>query len=265
MVGQIMGNLASLPGRLSALWSYAGQGAQPALPLWLGLLRKAATLLLLGGGFVGLFLRLRQGARGAEVFFLLMLAALLVLPEIMAGPRLFLPLSVLIVGYVLDAAGAFRRPVPAQIVVLAVLLVGSGASWIAMARAPDNPYRATEPRAEALFHWLRAVPEPGEVVLARRARAVVFFTGHPASDWHQTKADAGFLAWADAKRATLLLTSIDQIEARQIVRRAGGIEDDASLSAALDTWEAQFFGAAQPRFERVFENTRFRVYRVPPP
>ncbi len=265
LLKQLPGNLAALPGRISVLWSYAGQGVQPALPLWLDLPRKAATLLLLAGGLFGLVLQLRRQARAAEVFFLINLALLPLLPEIMAGPRLYLPLSVLLVGYALTAAGAWRQAWLAQGAVIAVLLVGSACSWIAIGRLPANPYTLDEPRAAAMLDWLRYVPARGEVVLTHRARAVVFFTERPATDWHQKSADTAFLTWAAARNAPLLLISIDQPEIRQIARQAGGGTDEAGLNKALDAWEERFFGENRERVETAFRNTRFRIYRLPPP
>lgn len=261
--GMLARSVLSLPGRLSVLWAYGGQGPQPVVAAPLDWVRKAASLLLLLAGAGGLVLRLRQGAGAAEGYFIAGLLALLVLPPIMAGARLFLPLGLLVVFFALDLAGRVRWAGAARWGVLAVWLLGSAVSWQAIASAEANRFSVDEARAEAVFGWLRNVPEPGETVLARRARAVAYMTGRAATDWHQAHADHDFLTWAAQRNARYLMLSIDQAEARGMA--PGGGRDEAALRAGLDAYEARFFGAARGDFELSFSNSRFRVYRIPPP
>jgi hypothetical protein len=262
MLALLPANLLTLPGRLAVLWSYAGQGAQPPLNLIADIVRKLATAALLLAGFAGLALRLRRGVTSAETFFLLSLAMLAVLPAIMAGPRLFLALSVLLIAYALEFADVTPRPQLARIATLATLFLASAISWTSIATTPPTQYTATEPRAQALYNYLRAVPRANEAVLAHRARAIAFFTGRSTTDWHQDHADDAFLAWAESQGATMLLLAVDDAPIRRIAR---GDTSIAALNAALDRFERNFLGADKARFTLLFGNDRFRLYGLPTP
>lgn len=100
------------------------------------------------------------------------------------------------------------------------------------------------------------------MILCRRTRALVMFTDRFASVYHQTKVDDGFFTWATSIRAKYLAVSIDQADVAAIARAQHLPRTDAGLNAALDIYEADFFGGMRDRFPVAYRCDRFRIYRI---
>ena len=205
----IRDNILRLPGQISVVWSYGGIGAQIPLTGVADLERKAATVVLLIAGLAGFIHRLRRGPGAPEWFFLLQLCTLLPLPAMMTAPRLYIMHSLLLIYYAFVGVAALIGGRWSRWAVVAVLVAGSVPSWQHMAASRADPFSVTEPRAQEFLAWVRSATPPDAVLVARRARAVLFFTGRNAVDWHQPAADAGFQAWAQARRADYIVFSID--------------------------------------------------------
>lgn len=254
----VMDNLRRLPGQITVIWSFGGIGEQPPLAPALDLLRKGTTLLLLLAGFAGLLHRLARGPQAAEWFFLLQLGALLALPAMMTAPRLYVMHALLLIYYAFVAVAA--RPV-GRWAVLAVLLAASVPGWVQLADARDDPYSVSDTRSAAVLDWLRQEMPADALILARRARAVVFFTGRPATDWPAEQADAAFIAWARERGATHILFHAYQSD---VLKRVppGDRRDPLRLGDALDASIAAFFAPAPGLARMVFRNERFRVFAL---
>ena len=261
--GQILQNLRDLPGNISVFWS---DGAALA-PLWLALPLKAATAVLLVFGFVGLTIRLFTNPGLTEIFFLLELAALLVLPRQMVGARLYLPLCALLLIYAFDAARALPTmpligaPLP-SILVGVLLAFPITVNLRSVLAQPADPFTATEPRATAFLDWVRANTAPTDVILCRRTRALVMFTDRYASDYHLTPVDPAFFPWAASIRASTIVLYIDLSEVQALARAQNLPPTIEGLNTALDRYEDRFFSTARGRFSLAFRSDRFRVYRI---
>ncbi len=260
----VTSNIKELPGKISLIWSYGAQQAVDRPPMLVTGL-KAATALLLLAGLVGFIRAWRAGPSLAETFFVIELAALLVLPAQMTGARVFLPLSVQMLIYAIFAAQAVpARQVRAFAVAVVIMLTAlpAGLNLQTVLRQPVENYSATEPRAQAFFAWIKTNTAPDEVILCRRTRALVMFTDRYVSDYHQTKVDSAFFPWAASIKAGYLAVSIDQAEVAAIARAEHLPRTDAGLNAALDIYESQFFGSMRDQFPVAYRSDRFRIYRI---
>ena len=255
-------NAVALPGRISAVWSIAALGEQPDLHA-LGLLRKAVTFVLVLAGFAGVAAALRRGPRTPEIFFILQLGFLLVLPSQMTSPRLYVMLSLLLIYYAFVLASCFPKNGAIRWAMIGLLLAGSVPSWIAIAATPPDRFTVYEPRAQAYLDWIRRATPPDAVLLTDRPRATSLFTGRGSSDWHQPHADADFFSRARQLHAQYISFSIDRPDSRRLDRLEGGDGSDASLNRRLDQVIGMFFGARAGDFTPVFRNERFRVFRLP--
>ena len=257
-------NLRALPGNLSVFWAYGWDGGAPITGLpHLGL-QVLGLVVLLGGG-IGLVISLRRGAVAMAVFAALQTAMLLVLPLAQQSPRYYLPVSVLLLVYLLiacDAAGRGRR---AGLALAGVaIFVPLTMNWpdVLAARAMDERDSVLEPRMTELATWLRSATPAEGVVLSHRPRTLVMLTDRSASDFTASRADAGFAALVAATQARLLVQMIDAPELVARVVKSGTAVTEAALNAQADAWETDFFASAAPRI--MFRNARFRVYALTP-
>lgn len=273
----ILENVRDMPGNLVTLFTWQGAYAPPETGAW-GLTRKALGLGVLVLAALGFVVQVRRRVSMVEVYFLLQIALLLNLTEILRSPRYWLPVSVLTlvyaaVGGAAVGAWAARRLAPGQpasdrggvIGALAVCLtafgLACGSDWVSASR-PDR-YSLTESRAVDAFRQIAASTPAHAVIVTRRPRTVVFYTARSAVDYHLSPANPAFQPWAKTVGATHLLHFIDQPDVRAVAQRLGLPANDAGLTVALDAYEAVQFGAEQSRMMRVFDNGRYRLYRLP--
>ena len=114
-----------------------------------------------------------------------------------------------------------------------------------------------------LAAWVRSATPADRVLLSHRPRTLVMLTGRAASDFTESRADAGFAALVAATQARLLVQMIDAPELVAQAAQSGAPITEASLNAQADAWEVRFFAPAAPPM--VFRNARFRVYTIAPP
>ena len=258
-------NLRALPGNLSVFWGYGWGGTAPLTGVARLGLQLAGLAVLLAGG-AGWLISLRRGGVAMAAFAVLQTAMLLVLPLAQQSPRYYLPVSVLLLLYVLiacDAAGRWRGVG----LVLAGLAIGvpMAVNWpgVLAARVADQRYSILEPRMTELAAWVRSATPADRVLLSHRPRTLVMLTGRAASDFTESRADAGFAALVAATQARLLVQMIDAPELVAQAAQSGAPITEASLNAQADAWEVRFFAPAAPPM--VFRNARFRVYTIAPP
>ncbi len=261
-------NVMASPGKLTVAWADGVQFTvlSPALALAV----KAASALALLAGLAGLVRALRRPGT-AEGFFVLEFLGLAPLPTIMILARVYLPLSVLLIGYGFAAARAAERRLGwrcgLRLALFALFLPPMVVGHLGLARqaAALQPARfsATEPRAAALLAWVRQAGPRDAGFLLHRARALALLSGRRAADPAHRRADAAFFAWARQVHAGYVVFSIDmpEVRARVPFAEAG---NDAALNTALDRYQTVFFGSAAGRFRLAWRNDRFRVFRILP-
>jgi hypothetical protein len=275
-------NLLAMPGNLTALWTIS---PPKTLAPWQRLARTWSTIPVMGLILLGFILQARRLVSLAETYFVLQIGLLLSLTAILRSPRYWLPVSVLglfyaVVGarmlgwWALDRlapgrpgrAGTGAGAVAGGLAVLA-LAAGLAAATDAVLVHSVEPYSVVDAPAQEALKKIRLTIPPASVIIARRPRTIVFYTGRAASDYHLTPADPGFWTWVAALRGTHLVLSIDQADVIALARKQGLPMDDAGLRAALDEYEKGFFGPTRAGIDLVFDTGRYRLYRLvgPPP
>jgi len=138
-----------------------------------------------------------------------------------------------------------------------LLAASSAIGYGVLLRQPESGYAATQPPSTAFFDWVRHNTPPGALFITRNPRAMVFFTGRGAVDYHLARVDPAFLDWAHALHADYLVLTVNLDEVQALAQQRG-------LNQALDEFEAWFLGSYRDRFPLVFRNEWFRIYRLAP-
>jgi hypothetical protein len=143
--------------------------------------------------------------------------------------------------------------------VVCFLMFGSvgGLAYAGLLSAPRNSFTADAAPARDLFRWVTDNTEPDAMFVTRSPRALIFFTGRGASDFHLARGDQAFLDWAASIGADYFVLNVDMLEVRAIARDEG-----ISADRALDMYEARFFADGRAHFAPAFRNAWFRVYRI---
>ena len=255
-IGIVADNLREAPGKLSMVWSFGGQlnGRRAA---WYGAFETLANAALLALGLAGVVLCAWRGATVAELFFVFELAGLMLFPRALISTRVFLPLSAFLVMYafvtmqtVADRLNRLRVALP----VLCFLGFGAVAAFAyqGLLTASPTAAMATSPPVAALLAWIRENTDANAMILTRSPRAVVYYTGRPASDFHLAPADAGFAAWAASLRANYIIINVEMAE---VLALGGG-------PPGMDRYAARFLGGSDADFPMVFTNHFARVFRI---
>ncbi len=264
LMPKLLHNLAALPGNLSVFWDY-GWGATQAPGPWLHRAIQAISLLVLIGAGIGFVHRARGKLGATELFVILQTLMLLMLPQQQQSPRYYLPVSILVLFYLLAGAefgrvARGRRFAAATLAIFAIMAT----SWPdALAVRADNArFNLLAPPATEMAAWIRANTPADVVILTHRPRSLVLLTNRTSSDFTSAKIDDRLRALVHATHARLLIASIDHPPLRDRAIKLGFGRSDAALNRALDTWEAEFFAGsgAAPRLE--FRNSWYRIYRI---
>ena len=257
-------NLVRMPGNLMALWTLDGPGDPGGALDWAGRLSMVAVLAL---GALGFGLRVRGGITVAETFFVLQIGMLLGLTEVLRSPRHWLPVSLLALYYAVIGARAAgfrigRRAGLAGGLIVVAMALGLAAAGDAALAARHEPYSLLDAPSQEAFRKIRLTIPPNAVLVGRRPQALTFFTERMASDYHLPPSDPAFWRWAAIIHASHLVLSIDQADTVAIARQRGLPLDDAGLRAALDEYEAGFFGPGRAGVDLIFDTGRYRLFRL---
>ena len=265
----VLHNIAAMPGNLTAIATFTG-AIPPSRTPSVELLRRVCTAgfaVLAAAGFVA---QLRRRVTMAETYCILQTLLLLNLTSLLQSPRYWLPVSALALVYafagarVICAATRIGLPQLAPPMLAAAVAIGMIADPVAATlRTPDR-YSLVEPRAVDAFARLARMTSAGDVVIARRPRTVVFYAHRKSADYSLAPTDPQFWDWAGSIGATHLLLSIDQPDVLAIARQRGLADHGDGLKTALDMFQAGFFGQHAGRFEPVFDNGRYRLFRIVP-
>jgi 4-amino-4-deoxy-L-arabinose transferase-like glycosyltransferase len=233
----VLGNAATYSGLLASLFDNAY--FPPAA--WA---LCAASALLAAAGY---YARAREEFGVPEAYTALNLAFLLFCP-LTDGARYGFPLIPLLAYYAFlgwrALAARLKPPGRAWAVLLPALVALSyaGVYW----RAPYGGLRggATGPQARELFAFISARTAPGDVVVFRKPRSLLFFTGRSSSMYYFPREDAGLFAYFKKINAAYLVS--------------GPFEEDR-------LYLEPFIARNPGRFIPLFSNRDFRVYRLAAP
>ena len=235
---RIARNVVEYARYLSGLWDNAWWGAADSILMGL-------VLLLAGMGFLA---RLRARPGALEIFAVLY--GLAILPWIATQGRYLIPLMPLYVGYALWAVQVAAKHAPRRgKVILGGLLVLALAGFVSiyttvpLRRAPEG---VGTPDAIALWNAVDRITAPGDVVVFQKPRALALFANRRASGIHETGSDEE--SWS----------YLTQVGARYAILG----RDDRTF---LHQDRIRRLVVAQPgRFDRVYENPEFTMYRLRP-
>ena len=265
----ILGNLREAPGNLSMAWSYGAQ-FDPALKSGvIGLAGKALTLLLLAFGAAGLLLRIWRGIALAEAFFVVELAGLMLMPHTLITMRLFLPLSLMLIFYMFVSAQALQQRLEwrlplAQALCFLMLAASASIGYAGLLPLPGYWFTVDKPPALAFFDWVKVNTAPQALLISRNPRALIYYTGRRAVDYHLDGVDADFVAWQRGLHADDIVLTIALNEVASLAHERGLPSTEAGLNQALDLYQERFFGAYRAQYPLVYANAWFRVYRATP-
>ncbi|HEX5031910.1 MAG TPA: hypothetical protein VFX78_10705 [Candidatus Eisenbacteria bacterium] len=223
---------------LSGLWNNAWWGAADTLVLIL-------VFVLAAMGFLA---RLRAKPGPLEIFAVLY--GLAILPWIATQGRYLIPLMPLYVGYALWAVQVAAKHSPARgRLILAGLLVLTlaGFSSVYLATSLRRPPEGVgTPDAIALWGAVDRITGPGDVVIFQKPRALALFANRSASGVSNTADDEETWRYFESVRARYAIL---------------GPDDHVFLNQDRIR---RLVEARPERFERVYENPEFTMYRVRP-
>jgi hypothetical protein len=223
---------------LSGLWDNAWWGAADTLVLLL-------VFLLATMGFLA---RLRANPGPLELFVILY--GLAILPWIATQGRYLIPLMPLYVGYALWAIQVAGKRSPARgrlllagLLVLALAGFASIYASVSLRRPPEGVGTAD---AVALWSAVDRISAPGDVMIFQKPRALALFADRSAAAIHETANDDETWQYFQSVGARYAILGPDdrvflhQDRIRRLVE------------------------ARPERFDRVYENPEFTMYRVRP-
>lgn len=210
-----------------------------------GALMRGVFLVVNGLAIVGYVRALRRAIGVLELFGPLYVATIFAWPQYQ-GIRFLLPVIPLYLGYALAGlrwVGSTRQRfawLPRAALAIVLLSYIGRYSTLRLGPVPDG---ITSPEAIALFEFLKRTSEPTDVLVGAKPRALALFAGRTASVYHQTSDEA-------------LVHYVDSIGARYVI------------TSRLFFWDEQFLTPLivrqSHRFELVYTNARFAVYRLRP-
>jgi hypothetical protein len=248
-------------GQVSVLWTRGIQDDPGAAAGWPAQYQRAVTALLLVLGAAGFLARAIRRATLAEWLTLGYGSMMLLIPAYLSSGRMYLPVAVMLVFYAFYATAVLGRLLPGGIrwtppaTLLCLILVSDALSFQAIDKQPLAQGSA-DPLAVEFFDAVRRTVPEDAVMIGYRPRGVAFFTNRTTTDYHQTSADADF--WGRAARIGASYLYFDTADPR--TRQSGTAPDDPRQS--LSRYAAEFMDDSGVRFDPVFENERFRLYKL---
>ncbi len=204
--------------------------------------------LLLGLGAIGAAATLRRRIAATDVF-LVVYGGLILLFE--ATLRYALPIIPILLFYAFSGLGAIRDRMPkrwawAPVALVALILAASYAGRYSRMGFGTIEDGATQPAFQELCAFIRANTAPEARFIFRKPRALALFAERTTTPYEPDTDAASLAALAKSARASYLV--------------AADLEDQQFASER--TAIAPIIAAHPERFERVFGNARFTLYRL---
>jgi hypothetical protein len=248
-------------GQVSVLWTRGIQGDPVSAGGWPGQYQRAVTGVLFVLGAVGFLARARRRVTLAEWLTLGYGSMMLLVPAYLSSGRMYLPVAVMLLFYAFYAAVFLARRLPVGAgslppAALAALVVFSEVlSFQAMGNPPPR-YGSADPRAIEFFENVRKTVPDEAVMIGYRPRGVALFTGRTGTDYHEPRANPDFWERVETIGADFMyFDEADPRASRYASAEGGG-------SSAVEKLAFAFIEGAEPGFDLVFANERFRLYRL---
>jgi hypothetical protein len=219
--------------------------------LWLNGYNKPLRLLLFAFitafSVAGYFSRIRRKIGCYEIFLVLYLAAVILVP-VYGGLRFLMPIIPLYLLYALvGLKEIFRSREKVCGTIFAALLTAIVITYLGQYKQMEfGPIREGIDKNEArqFFEYVKGNSAVDDTFIFRKPRALALFTGRNASSWHRPADDQ------------YLWDYFQKINARFVVLGPKGLEpeDQEYLSG--------FIGRNGNRMEKVYSNIDFDVYRI---
>jgi hypothetical protein len=207
--------------------------------------RYPAAIATLAAALIGFLGRIRRGPAVAEFYVVLYMIPLLLYSS-GANMRYIMPIYPIILLYCADAltsastlAPRFRRPALAATGML--LIAGAAANVVAAARAPD-PEGPEIPSFQEAASRIRKTVAAGETVVSWNPRVVALYTERLSTYYRPIADPVPFGQY------------LEDINAKWVLEFARS-DTDAR-------WLSPYIARHPDRFERVWSNTDFHLYRL---
>jgi len=211
---------------------------------------KALRLALFAAGaclaITGCFARIKERITVFEVFLVLYLIPLLVLP-IPMNVRFLAPVMPLYLAYAfLGIQTVFRgrkREAAAMMFLLAVIFASYASRFANLDYGPIRDGIAKKETQE-FFDYVRKETGQDDVLIFRKPRALALFTGRRASAWHQPADDQALWSYFRQIRATYLVLGPKHVE------------------PADQEYFGGFIARGRGQLQETYSNADFHVYRI---
>ncbi len=215
-------------------------------PVSYKVLRLGMFAAITGLAMAGCFSRLKERITVFEVFLVLYLIPLLILP-MPVNVRFLLPIMPIYLLYVFLGIRTLAQGQRKEGAILLFLLIAIFASYGARFASLDyGPIRdgIAKKEAQELFDYVKNEMGQNDVLIFRRPRALALFTGHKAAAWHQSADDQSLWNYFRQINATHLVIGPKQIET----------EDQEYFG--------NFIARHRDQLQETFSNEDFHVYRI---
>lgn len=208
-------------------------------------------ILFLSVMLLGFLRRVKSGLGIYEVFGPLYFAVIVAWNAADQGPRLLFPIFPLMLVYLLEVVQALAPALAKNrkwtavlpTALTAIFFLASGLVFYRGAEYDEMPAGPLTQDSTALFQYVRANTPQNATLVFFKPRALALYTDRRAS------------ACGARPKAAALASCFDQIGAEYVIS-----------AAAFDIYHYENLLAAQPdRFQLVYQNNSFRMYRYLPP
>ena len=209
-------------------------------------LRFALFAAITGLAIIGCFAKIKDRITVFEVFLVLYLIPLIVLP-IEMNVRFLAPVMPLYLVYAfLGIQTIFRgrkRGAVAMLFLLAVIFASYASCFAGLDYGPIHDGIAKKETQE-FFDYVKKETGRDDILVFRKPRALALFTGRRASSWHQPADDQALWSYFRQIRATYLVLGPKHVE------------------AADQEYFGNFIARRQDQLQETYSNADFHVYRI---
>lgn len=210
------------------------------------ILRVSLFLSVSGLAIAGYLARIRDKITHYEIFLVLYLAAIIVVP-IPAGTRYLFPIIPLYLFYAFRGVQAVSRREEVKSRVFMVMVAVILAIYVAQYTKLDFGHIREgigKSDTRQLFDYLKKTTSDDDVVIFRKPRAMALFTGRKTAAAHQPKDDRELWSY------------FLQIKASYLVLGPEDLDPDYYM------YFKRFVGLYSDQLREVYANTDFKVYRI---
>lgn len=218
--------------------------------IWAGDLNKfirfGILAMLMGLTAIGYLLRLKKGLTVFEVFPILYLSPLIILP-LGVEPRYLVPVMPLCLFFAFRGLKELTGWLGVESLAFALVVVVMLTAYAAQYRKQEyGPVREGVAKVESqqFFDFVKTKTGPDDVIIFRKPRALALFTGRKASAWHQPADDRELWNYFQQIKANYAVVGPVSLEP----------EDQAYLRRFIAKYPAQF--------EEVYSNSDFHVFKI---